>query len=158
MKDTDIAWSAGLLEGEGCFMIQNGNCPVVTCEMIDLDVLEKLKNIYGGSILYCGKRQEHHKESWRWVVRWANAIKVIELIKPFMHSRRSSKINEVLAMYENKKSIKFEQNQKVLEAAKRYINGEGSLRNIAKDYNFSYEVIRRTARRISEDSARTAAI
>lgn len=41
MKETDVAWLAGLLEGEGCFVVRPKNTPYIALKMNDKDVVEK---------------------------------------------------------------------------------------------------------------------
>lgn len=137
----NLGWTVGLLEGEGCFMIANGNCPVVTCEMTDLDILEKLQELHGGHIIIQKKRKEHYKQSWRWTIRWRAAADLMLKILPFMGERRQDKIQEVLVTYFEKSSRNVELKAQKEEAVKRYLSGE-SLRTVAKDYPFSYETIR----------------
>ena len=44
MKETDLTWLAGLLEGEGSFLKappSDPNCPRISLEMTDKDVVER---------------------------------------------------------------------------------------------------------------------
>lgn len=51
MNDLELAWVAGLLEGEGCFTVK-GNAGIkrniaVRCQMTDKDVLDRLATFVG---------------------------------------------------------------------------------------------------------------
>ena len=52
ISEIDLAWIAGLLDGEGCFTKKSkrGRTIMICCQMTDMDVLEKLKEKMG-----CGR-------------------------------------------------------------------------------------------------------
>ena len=145
MSEQDVAWSAGILEGEGSFFLKSDKTPVVQCEMTDLDVLEKLQSLYGGSIQTIKKRKEHWKQSWRWVTMGTNAVSVMEAIKPYLMSRRTEKVNSILTAWSGRVDNRSIVNHNVLTAAQEYIANEGkvSYRALASKYGVSYESIRR---------------
>jgi hypothetical protein len=77
MTAVDVAWAAGLYEGEGTFFYckhyyKNGQKirrktmqPLLRILMTDKDVLEKWQSIFGGRIDGPRKRQEsHYKDQW----------------------------------------------------------------------------------------------
>ena len=45
MTKEEIAWAAGILEGEGYFGASDRKYPYLSIEMTDRDILEKLKKI-----------------------------------------------------------------------------------------------------------------
>lgn len=97
-KKQQIAWAAGLLEGEGSFLLKTGSCrPNVSCHMTDLDVLERLQNIFGGHICLTTRQKPHHKESWVWTISKAeDAVRCMELVKPFLLTRRAERVHHCL--------------------------------------------------------------
>lgn len=112
ISSKDLAWVAGLLEGEGCFSSCNTGSgghygkkrysyPQIQVTMVDLDVLERLLEIVGiGSITGPHRvRSEHHNPTWGWKVTGAKAAKLMELIKPHMGLRRTARIEEALNDY-----------------------------------------------------------
>jgi len=73
IKDSDIAWAAGFLDGEGCFYMQKnkqrGNyywTPSLTAEQADLRPLEKLQELFGGTIYTRPSRGENRRPTWAW--------------------------------------------------------------------------------------------
>lgn len=144
MSEIEIAWAAGLLEGEGCFRLKTGtNRPTIQVQMTDLDVLERLQSLFGGSIREMSKRKEHWKDCWVWYLDGKNAADTMKLVLPHMMSRRSEKIKSVLLTYsEHLRERQNRQNNREL-AAQEYLSTDQSLRQIAKKYNMSYESVRR---------------
>jgi hypothetical protein len=105
----NLAWVAGLLEGEGCFSTSKrtktggGYQLSITCNMTDEDVLIRLHNILGvGSVRGPYKKgKEHHKPQWCFTIRrMEDAKEVMLAIRPWMLSRRQARIDELLALEE----------------------------------------------------------
>lgn len=151
MNDTEIAWVAGLLEGEGSFLTQtSGYSPRITCQMTDLDVLNKVHQLCGGTLHPVTKRQEHWKDCWIWRISGDPAAEVMKSILPHMGSRRSEKIQSVLdTWYTNGRPYRQASTLRD-QAAREYLDGLGSLREIGRKYGFNYESIRRRAKILAE--------
>lgn len=86
--DTEIAWAAGLFEGEGSFGYWNGRSRA-TMTLTDLDVLRRFSSIVGhGTIGDSKVYQSHHKQRWIW---WSNGdgfTAIFEMFKPYLGMRR----------------------------------------------------------------------
>ncbi len=98
---TDIAWAAGLLEGEGYFRVRKNEIAVM-CHMTDFDVLESLKEKIGGTIHGPYKRPGNRKDSARWAL--SNKFQVyafIVAIYQFMGTRRKQRIREMIRYFHN---------------------------------------------------------
>ncbi len=112
IKEVDLAWIAGLLEGEGCFHLRGrihqgkgtakGNVSV-QCHMTDKDVLEKLHTLVGRGNLNGPYKNGNIKNKLRYVFRvnGENAYELMKLVLPFMCFRRSEKINYLINLYES---------------------------------------------------------
>lgn len=101
MTESEIAYAAGLLEGEGCFD-WNGRAryPRIRCESTDRDVIEWLHAKLGGRIYEPTKKQPHHKQSYMWVLNGRSKVEPLLLaIKPWMKGRRADKIDQLLRSY-----------------------------------------------------------
>ena len=115
-EEAEIAWIAGLLEGEGCFSIctrkaakHDHKTLAILCEMTDEDVINKLHRLAG-----CGtvnKRQNdkgrvdrrERKPTWIWSVQnHAGILKICEAIYPLMGQRRKQKIDEMVEYVKRK--------------------------------------------------------
>jgi len=97
----DLAWIAGILEGEGSFGWRKSNpSAYVCCVSTDLDVLVKLHNFlhFGG---ICRSKSTAgpvvgSKTCYRWQIAGKRALGLMMTIYPFMGQRRQSKIRDVL--------------------------------------------------------------
>lgn len=142
----EVAWAAGLLEGEGSFLQKaNRKTIVVTCQMTDLDVLQRLQGLFGGAIYVTSKAKPHHKDAWVWCIFGTNAATVMELVKPHMLGRRTARIEKVLAHWHNMKLEKRARQANVKAAGRAYLAGGGTLRQVAIKFNISHETVRQAA-------------
>ena len=99
LTDIEIAWIAGLLEGEGSFLLPPPSNPSqvsIGIQMTDKDILERLQNYIGGSISKAKKQKEHHKQSYALRIWGRKAEAIMELVYPYMGARRKERINECL--------------------------------------------------------------
>jgi len=96
ITELELAWLAGLLEGEGCFSHKSSNAMYINCSMTDEDIIRKIESIIGeGSVTTYQKPDR--KRVWTW--RTGNRRTVIDLCKlllPYMGERRSAKIQEMI--------------------------------------------------------------
>ena len=101
MTDIEIAWAAGLMEGEGCFYTFMGNGgrsgPYIGINVTstDRDVLEKLKGICGGNIL-SKKTASNYKPAWQWQLYSKKAVPILSAIRPYLGERRGKKVDDLL--------------------------------------------------------------
>lgn len=104
MSDTEIAWLAGLIEGEGSFTLYQGEGRIrvlISIQMTDKDVLDRVASIVGlGNVVWCTKREEHHKDSYKWAISSRVAVtELMMLLYPCMGTRRQARIAECLAAF-----------------------------------------------------------
>jgi hypothetical protein len=106
MKDAtpeQIAWAAGLFEGEGCFHMgrrANGHMAVTArLAMTDGDIVERFHNIVGVGVDYGSRtRRRNEKPVFEWGAQSARDVAaVIEMFLPYLGVRRHAKALEVLA-------------------------------------------------------------
>lgn len=150
----DVVWAAGLLEGEGSFQLQTGKSlrtgkhrPLVTCQMTDKDVLEKLQQIFGGAIYDTKHRVAHHKRSWLWSVSGDLAAEVMRAVRPYMGERRSKAIDAALVAWDEWSVRRREAEEfrvsNGLKAAEYYrLMEKPSLRKAAEKFGVNYETVR----------------
>jgi len=98
ISDTDLAWLAGLLEGEGCFCYQCS--PGIKLGMTDKDVVSKVANLLGrwvrGPYRYrTNKKAVFYTEIWSHEAIWW-----MKKLLPYMSVRRSAKIKEIVERWE----------------------------------------------------------
>lgn len=101
LKETNWAWIAGILEGEGSFSFTN-NWPVMQIQMVDKDVMEKLSN-YLDVPLGKPKTLKSGKLCYQMALRKTEKIKFItDQIYEYMGERRKKSINEWREYWNNK--------------------------------------------------------
>ena len=91
---SELAWAIGLFEGEGCIYLRNNKPQVhLFVRMTDLDVLERLQALWGGTIKSCTpSKNPNDKPVWRWALYKKEAVKNILIdILPHLSARRSCK-------------------------------------------------------------------
>ena len=96
----DIAWAAGIFEGEGCILIDPRTRNVrLDYTSTDLDVVERFKSALGikHPIREVPKQKPHHKQAWS--LRFgkkADVSKTLESFLPFFGDRRAHKALDAL--------------------------------------------------------------
>lgn len=101
----DIAWLAGLLEGEGCFRVSRsdprpGRGPVigVVLKMTDRDVVERAARLMGGPLRgpVAPRGPLARKPGWEVSIHGAPAAAWMMTLYPLMGARRQSAIRRAL--------------------------------------------------------------
>lgn len=102
-----LAWAAGLFEGEGCITFwtakDTGNV-YIQCVLgtTDRDVLENFQSIIGFGNIHAEKFDERYKQSWRWSVSsFEKCQAVIAMLWPWLGRRRKARALEVLTLFRN---------------------------------------------------------
>ena len=122
----------------------SGFSPKVSCQMCDLDVLQELQAIFGGRIYATTKRQPHWKDAWVWGISGENAKECMESVYPYMKSRRQSKIDDAITKWTTYGRPYVYPKENNILAAKAYLAGKGSYRQLSKEFGIGYETIRKT--------------
>lgn len=108
-KEVDLAWAAGLIEGEGCFTLHKGKSlhPYLLLDSTDADVIEKLHSIFpfGNKRGPYRSKKLNHKDRYRFDAYGPKARNIMINIYPYMCSRRKLKINEIMEKTSNSPSI-----------------------------------------------------
>jgi hypothetical protein len=112
METLDLAWVAGLLEGEGSFMRGAPSRPnkvIVSMESTDFDVLGRLADLCGVRVSTLSPRNvDRWKPTGRVRLHGSRAVSLMRAIRPWMGERRREQIDAALASYEVKRSRKME--------------------------------------------------
>jgi hypothetical protein len=99
----EIAWLAGLLEGEASFgLTNNKRSPAIWIGMTDVDIIERVRNLIDSSKSVNVKednRKEGYKTVYRLTLNGSRAISWMMTIYPLMSVRRKAKIREVLSTW-----------------------------------------------------------
>lgn len=103
---TDIAWLAGLLEGEASFMLKNGNT-TIQVQMTDKDVMDRAAALLGTKVGDYGRKPKG-KASYLpvfWLaIHGTRAIGWMMTLYVLMGKRRQAKILQILDHWRSAKS------------------------------------------------------
>ena len=100
MNTIEIAWLAGVLEGEGCFSLQYTKYRLpdirVHVWMTDLDVIASLQRVTNvGTIQHQYRHGQKDQDGWI-VSKNKDAASIMMMVFPLMHKRRQEKIRECI--------------------------------------------------------------
>ena len=102
MTSTQIAWAAGLFEGEGCMSFKhNGNgkiYPRLYLKMTDKDVVEKFASTVGyGNVNLVPSPRSEWKDAFAWEIsKMSEVRRIISSFLPFFGDRRAHKALDIL--------------------------------------------------------------
>ncbi|QAY08779.1 hypothetical protein SEA_BOOMERJR_129 [Streptomyces phage BoomerJR] len=152
-KDTDIAWFAGLFEGEGTFMIQKKGTYAagLAIQMTDKDVLERVASLFGGNVGIAYEAKNNWKTCYRWICSVDEADKIIKKIYPYLGERRRDKADFYMKLREPivlKKRQEFTKKLNILLAS----NAGHSQRAIAEMFGVSQPYINKVLREMGKAS------
>lgn len=90
MVDTDLAWAAGIIDGEGCIQIAkrsirlgSGYTLSVTVNMTHEATIQRLRDIFGfGSILHL--ETSHKRKQWRWALGSKQADIMLRMVRRYL--------------------------------------------------------------------------
>lgn len=100
MTDLELAWLAGLLEGEGSFLRpppSDLKRPRISIEMTDEDVMQRVADLVGLKLVRPRIRQVHWKPSFRLAIRGPKAVDLMKRLYPLMGKRRQEQIDQALS-------------------------------------------------------------
>lgn len=96
----EIAWVAGILEGEGSFGLTNKRkAPCIWLGMSDADVIERVRSIVDKSLsitIIKNSRKPTYKDQYRITLNGSRAIGWMFTIYQFMSIRRKARIRECI--------------------------------------------------------------
>ena len=101
MKKTDIAYMAGIIDGEGCIGIHragkkpNGNPQYflrVVIGMCNEYIPNLFRFYFGGQVIFCQPRKENWNPQWRWAVTYEQAAQCLKILLPYLRLKRDEAI------------------------------------------------------------------
>jgi hypothetical protein len=107
-----IPWFAGLFEGEGCFIYAKGRPRNLSINMTDEDVIRRVHDLFGGTVVEIKAQKEHHKMQWRWTIFGEPARQLAKEIEPFLLSRRQEKCRDFIEKLVTREQFLKEQREK----------------------------------------------
>jgi len=97
MKDQDLYWLAGLLEGEGSFCKgppSSPNSSLISVQMTDEDIIKRVSELFGVSYFYIKSKNVKWKDTYSTRVRGKSAVELMKELRPLMGVRRKGQIDE----------------------------------------------------------------
>lgn len=109
MTPEDVAWLAGILEGEGHFgdpqqnPLPSPRTARITLAMSDQDVVSRVADLFGSRVLdkrtYPTELGRPRKQQWQTIAYGVRALEIMGAIRPFMGARRGARIDEITEGY-----------------------------------------------------------
>ena len=118
---TDLAYCAGLMDGEGCITLtrdSESNYRLrIKITSTDYSVLEWLQGHFGGSIVLSRKGTEKHKETWDWVCKVEDQVVFLFGILPYTIIKRAQIIEALNYHFEKQNGGKLTEDEYKLRSA-----------------------------------------
>ena len=92
IKLTEIAWLAGLLEGEGYFSLKEGKYPQISLDMTVEDTVTRVSNMWN-------TRVTRHRNRWITRVFSAYAIQWMMTLYPYLGKQRRENVREIVKFW-----------------------------------------------------------
>lgn len=99
----DVAWAAGLFEGEGSLIVRGRTSAEAILGMTDADVVARFAAVLGFGTLHHEQRDNpRHNDVYRWSASNARDVRVLaEMFLPFFGGRRRQRALEILEYTQN---------------------------------------------------------
>jgi hypothetical protein len=100
----DVAWLAGLLEGEGHFGMSSGRpgqrYPRIALKMTDEDIISRVAELWGRSyyVAHDSSRPSTYKTQYRTEIKGNDARDIMRAVLPHLGKRRAERVAELLAL------------------------------------------------------------
>ena len=87
MNDIELGWAGGMLDGEGSILLNGKHgqkSPRLTMPSTDLPVLEEMRRIVGGYVIFRKDRRKHVHKAWMWVASASNTLDFLARAAPHL--------------------------------------------------------------------------
>ena len=145
LSETQVAWLAGLFEGEGTFLKPSPSSPRqprVSIHMTDQDVVEKVAGLLGVKYIHIRNlKPDKWKQTYRLDIKGKRAMALMKVIYPWMCQRRRTRIDEIFALFEQ---VPIRSSHKLTGAQAQSIllvKGTQTAREVAQDQHLHIKTI-----------------
>lgn len=138
VKQDDLHWLAGLIEGEGSFCAGPPSAPrspIVQVSMVDRDIIERAGALLGSGVMVVPSRREGWRTSYCVRVRGARAVRWMERLRPLKGRRRQAQIDRAVASHAPDPA-RLLVDERATQALDRLARGE-SVREVAERFGTS---------------------
>lgn len=110
MTDLELAWAAGLFEGEGTVRInrpsqRNWGALVVSVVNTDKQIVDWFQTRWPGYMKAATGLKPQQRQAWVWVIAARQAIRFLQAIRPFVvRDKVREKIGHAIAFQEQKRA------------------------------------------------------
>ena len=86
---TNHTYAAGLFDGEGTVTMtrykkNERRTPVASLSSTTYELVDFMRQQYGGQVITLTKRQNHHKQAWHWQVSRDGALAFLEHVRAYL--------------------------------------------------------------------------
>ncbi len=109
----NLAWAAGLFEGEGCFSSAGGRGLHASVNMTDEDVVRRFQSVVQMGIIYPRKpARVGWKPQWQWLIGSFEHFQALgAMLWPWLHARRRARFKTILKRYHELEPASFKISQ-----------------------------------------------
>lgn len=133
----ELAWLAGLLEGEGAFIAATARYPVcLSLNMTDADVVDRVAAWWRVAVSRPTIQKKHYKQSFRCMIRGERAVEWMRRLRPFMGERRTQAIDAAIRSHVLKGPAQKITAQQATAIAKRHACGDRAV-DLAIEFKIS---------------------
>jgi hypothetical protein len=95
-SETDKAYYAGIIDGEGCITVSKGKYDhrtlTVAVVMCDEKPVRDLFKEYGGCLFFIEKSNPKWRNAWRWAVKQQKAKRFLEDVLPYLRVKQEQAV------------------------------------------------------------------
>ena len=138
IAEADLHWLAGLLEGEGTFLVGPPSAPrtpAIQFWMTDRDVVERASVFLEAAVMVVPARREGWKTAYAVRIRGTRAVLWMKRLRPLMGIRRREQIDRAIASYAPDPRRLLD-DKRAAQALRRLAAGE-SVRQVAARFGTS---------------------
>lgn len=91
LKKETLAYAAGLIDGEGSILLHRSGkwrCPGISVSSTSLELLEWLRNTFGGYISDKKEKRPNHSQAWQWRLSSPSTMALLPKLLPYLRERK----------------------------------------------------------------------
>lgn len=122
MTELEKGYVAGIIDGEGTVTLtkihstDKFRAPSIEVTSTTYEILNKLKELCGGTISNVTKREEYHKQAYRWVLRYDKVLSLLKDISDYLlEPNKKARAKLLLEKYKEVTPRNGKYNQEKLE-------------------------------------------
>lgn len=148
MKELELMWLAGLLEGEGSFLKgppSQPHIPRISLQMTDGDVVSRAADLMqvGHKVKPRRRQNPNWKPVYQAVLTGKRAVALMKALKPHMGARRQTQIAAAIDCFADKSITISDSRVHEIRAASR----TKTQREVAAEFSISRETVNRIVNR-----------